>query len=247
MTDIVGGGGMDTLEGSNASNAVVIDSLNGGTLTVGTTITFSEVETVDGRDGDDSFTVTATGDVDGSLIGGDGVDDLIGSSDDEVFNVTTPGGGTLTRTGLVPATLTFTTMENLDGGDGDDTFDIDATLDGNINSGVGDDIFDIAADVGGSLNGGVGDDTFTVAAVVAGDLNGGSGTDTLTLVDPNGQILGTVSNVSVLLDVPGTVNNDTITVGLDSAGVLQVTVDDGINPPTTRSYFNTSCSTGPDD
>ena len=128
-----------------------------------------------------------------------------------MFHITATNAGTLyDGPGLTnPRTVGgFLSVENLTGGDGEDTFDIDA-------------------DVFGNLIGGDGNDTFTVDGNVGGDLDGGAGVNTLTL-GAGASIAGNVSNVNVThtVSAPEDGSPDVIELRLNgSTGALEAVVN----------------------
>jgi hypothetical protein len=127
----------------------------------------------DGRDaltvaGLDSAAIQAV-----TAIGGDDIDTLIGTDGVDVFTVNATDEGTMVTGGL---TTTFSEFESLDGRGDNDTFTVNdgITLSGGINGGDGDDTFNILGTVGGNLDGGPGIDslTFTGPGTGPGQVNG---------------------------------------------------------------------------
>ncbi len=122
-----------------------------------------------------------------TLVGGNGSDTLVGRNVDAAWTVASTG--VYSESGR---TLTFTKIENLNGGSGVDIYNISGTQNANLNGGSGDDVFNFAdgAVLNGSLVGGLGNDTVSflgsTPVSVALDrfsgietLIGGSGSDTL--------------------------------------------------------------------
>ncbi|MGZ0172130.1 MAG: Calx-beta domain-containing protein, partial [Planctomycetales bacterium] len=215
-----GGAGTDTLDGDLNSNDFVISGTDTGTYdsdqASGGEVVFVNVESLDGRSGNDRFRFTTLGILNDTLHGGAGLDELIASNNGDFFHVTATNAGTLyDGPGMLdPRTVNgFLSVENLTGGDGEDTFDIDA-------------------DVFGNLLGGDGNDTFTVDGDIGGDLDGGDGNNTLTL-GAGASIAGTVSNVSVTQTVgaPEDGSPDVIELRLNgSTGALEAVVNGVVNP-----------------
>ncbi len=202
---------VSTIDGSNGgSDAIVfapgvnttvnVNSLGGGTSTTGTG-TFSGIENLTGNNGDDVFNFAAAGSLLGSVNGGTGNDSLTRDSAAAAainWNFTSAGGGTVTGIGG-----TFSNMESITGGAGDDTFAFSTggSLAGSLNGAGGTidklDYSALSSDVtvslaGGSasgvtgtvsnienITGGSGNDSLTGDAN-ANTINGGSGNDTIT-------------------------------------------------------------------
>jgi len=109
-----GGGDIDELIGSTS---YVITGLNSGTADrVGGG--FSNIENLTGTSGVDSFAFDDAGSIDGSIDGLGGSDTLTGDDNGNVFVINSPSGGTLAD----KVAGTFTNIENLVGGGGDDSF-----------------------------------------------------------------------------------------------------------------------------
>jgi hypothetical protein len=105
------------IKGGSGRNTFLVHNTGLGRVPMETTINTG--------DGDDSVTVEATR---GKLHvhGGTGVNTLVGASaDDELWKITGPHAGTLTQAPFPPsydAPIDFTEMDDLVGGNGDDTF-----------------------------------------------------------------------------------------------------------------------------
>ena len=213
---IDGGAGIDRIEGDGDANRFVISGTDSGTyfaaVAVNSSASFTDVESLDGRSGDDVFEFTTGGFLTDSLDGGAGSDELIGSDNGDVFDVTGNNSGVLyDGAGLTnPRTggAGFVSVENLTGGAGVDNFTVRAGV-----------------TIDGSLDGAGGNDSFTLEnnSTVGGDLAGGTGTNTLIL-NPGAQILGNVSDVNVDISVAGTAGDDEFVVRL-TTGVLEVLVN----------------------
>ena len=113
-----GGGGTDTLTGPTLGTEWTIDGVNSGSA-VGIN-SFTGIENLTGRGGDDIFGFKVGGSISNGIAGGGGDDTLIGADSDNEWNVNTSGGGT-----LVGATA-FAGIENLIGGARADVFKFQA-------------------------------------------------------------------------------------------------------------------------
>jgi hypothetical protein len=130
------------------------------------TVTAATPATLNGGAGNDSFQFTGTGNVTGSINGGGGTNTLTGNNAASTWSIASANGGTLTDGN---GANTFTGMQNLTGGSGDDNF-----------------VFANAGTIGGSLNGGAqpSADTLNLSAkagavtfnLQAGTANGITGT-----------------------------------------------------------------------
>lgn len=202
-----GGGGTDTLDMSAIPNGVnTIVNFTGSTV-VGETHVLSNIETVIGGEGDNTF-VFAEGYSDYSITGGfSGTDTLDFSAATTNLDVDFATGHATNTSG---GDITFSGVESVTGGDGDDTFSIGDVF-GTISAdgGVGDDTLDFSAMTAGAGNnmtvdfsagtatssggdvftfanmetimGGAGDDTFFATDLTPLTLDGGSGSDSLDL------------------------------------------------------------------
>ena len=123
-----------------------------------------------------------------TIVGGNGSDTLLGRDVDAMWTVAAVGSYSETLSGR---TLTFSKIENLNGGSGVDTYSISGTQNANLNGGVGNDVFNFmdGAVLNGSLVGGAGIDTVNLGNLAdtvdlikfsgIESLNGGGGNDTL--------------------------------------------------------------------
>lgn len=199
-----GSSGTDTLDFSLTTTDLTVDFATGqADNTSGGTITFSGVESVTGGDGDDTF---AIGDAFGTISaeGGNGSNTLD-------FSAMTAGAGNNmtvdfsagTATSSGGDVFTFANMENMLGGDGDDTFSAADLTYRSLDGGGGSDLLDLSTvgagqdavidfsgnSFGGathtvtnmeSVNSGDGDDVFVFGDDFADvTLDGGNGTNTL--------------------------------------------------------------------
>jgi Ca2+-binding RTX toxin-like protein len=246
---MLGGDGDDSLFGSTGA-----DSIEGGAGD--DTIRFTDDDTVDGGDGDDLFTADALV-LDGSPItitGGEnaetGGDTLSSGSynSDVTVDLTAGGTGADPESGtmqLGSTTVTFTEVENIQTGAGDDTITGSAG-DDNVTTGDGADV----------VNAGDGDDNVTGGAG-ADTLTGGDGADTLFGGDDD-DVLNVGSGDSAFGDdgddvfnlTPGDLDgtNLTITGGeggetlgdtLNITGPAAIVYDDPSEESGTITYYDT--------
>ncbi|MHC4877918.1 MAG: beta strand repeat-containing protein [Planctomycetota bacterium] len=190
--------------------AVIVGVVNGDsgndTVTINGVVTLSN--TLLGDAGNDRFVFENGGEVQfdppGSVTdaidGGAGNDTVEGDDDGNVFVVTGADQGTLD--GNLPAGTQFVNVQNLVGGDGQDSFTV---------SGPG--------DLAGNIQGGASNDTFTVedGGLVGGTISGEAGDDLLT-ADFDG-------NYSRTLTFDGGADNDDIQLtggGVGATGTYNV-------------------------
>jgi Ca2+-binding RTX toxin-like protein len=197
--------GSDSLHGPNA-NALL--HITGRGLGVVGNVTFEDVENLFGGAGQDEFVFSGEGSVDGLISGGENTDMVRGPDSDNVWTLTEAAGGTLNG-------QTFSGVENLSGGSGEDLF-----------------IVETGGGTTGTLDGGEGSDTlvgpdapnaWTITGANAGELNGqsfgdienltgGADADTFTFL-----LGGSLSGV-----LSGGLGFDTL-VGADTSNVWTVT------------------------
>ncbi|MBT3389708.1 MAG: calcium-binding protein [Chloroflexi bacterium] len=128
----------DSAENAKLGTGIVILSL--GTvseahwLTQWERVEFAKIENLTGGTGDDTFWFANDGKLDGTFSGGAGTDSIKGANDDTSFTISG------TDAGLIETTV-FTSIENITGGEADDTFDIGylGLLSGVLNAGGGED------------------------------------------------------------------------------------------------------------
>jgi len=156
-----------------------------------------------------------------NLTGGGGTDTLTGQSAGATWSITGA------NTGNINGTFNFSSIENLIGGTGNDTFNVNNNFTGSLNGGNGNDTFD-----------------FVDGVVVTGAINGGAGSDTLdwsnyssarnvTLTDvgtsdgfqgQQASITGDFDNIDVLTSS----NNSETLTGANLSNSWSITgVDDG--------------------
>ena len=169
-----GGDDNDTLVGANENNQWDISGVSSGALYQTTTSTsqiiFSNIE---------------------ALRGGSGENSLKAADQENTWNITALNQGDIERV------VTFRNIQTLIGGNGVDTFNINADFNGSISGGLGDDVFNLSASSSGMLSGAAGDDTFKIkTAAISAILDGGDNTDTDTLVGANENNQWDISGVS---------------------------------------------------
>jgi len=210
---LFGGAGEDRLDGDNGNDALFggadnddvegdrgNDTLDGGTGN----------DTLDGGDGDDTILLNDNFADDGlpdadTIIGGEGDetngDTLDGSSltQNVTVNMTGDEEGTVTNgTG----TTTFSEIEQIETGSGDDTFIGGAGAD-SISTNEGDDVLTVSD--GDSVDAGAGDDVITLADTVGGpgatiNITGGSGDESTGPDGGDTLRLGELANLQEVLD-----------------------------------------------
>ncbi|MBI3187351.1 MAG: filamentous hemagglutinin N-terminal domain-containing protein, partial [Gammaproteobacteria bacterium] len=118
---------------------------------------------VSGGSGNDVFNIRAAGLAIGDIQGGSGTDTLaVLLNDNHDWNITADNTGTLNRNnmGTLNEIASFSSIENLTGGGGVDTFNLGARATGTVSGGLGNDVFNIDADISSlTLVGDAGDDT----------------------------------------------------------------------------------------
>ena len=187
---------------------------------------FSDVESVDLRDGADNVTLGDGSSLSGTLSGGAGADSLIGPDTATTFNVTGVDAGNVTGGSTIPD---FQSFENLTGGADNDTFNVDANLSDNIDGGAGtEDTLNLAAGVtiGGNVT-----NVENVNLVVNGTTGTTGGADTIVIRNTGG-ILEAVVNGSVSqFFTPAGASNISLTVaGLGGVDTLTVNYSVGTLP-----------------
>src|SRR5688572_15937605 len=189
-TAVEGGAGSDTLAGADADNAWTVSETDAGTLNA---LVFGGVENLQGGAGADTFTVTAEGEVTGSVRGGEGSDTLVAADEDNTWVISGADAGTLND-------QSFSEVENLTGGAANDTFVFaGGAISGTIDGGGGINTFDYssrAADVSMNLETGTASDV--AAYVNVNRLIGGAGSDTLTGRDADSSWTVTAHNAGTV-------------------------------------------------
>jgi hypothetical protein len=125
LTGVIDGGtGSNTIIGNDADNQFNITGSNLGSIDTLLEGGFTRIQNLTGGTGDDTFFFSGAGAGAGSLTGtvngGAGTDTIQGNEDPNTFHITGSDSGS--AAGLVGV---FTSIESLDGGDGDDVFSIE--------------------------------------------------------------------------------------------------------------------------
>jgi filamentous hemagglutinin family protein len=172
-----GGTGENKLTGRNAINTWRISSANAGDVT--NVNSFSNIHTLQGGSLEDNFTFSGSGSVTALDGGIGGANTVTGRNDDSIWTVTGPEAGFVALTDTNVTYATFTSIQNLIGGDLDDIFSV-GNFSGTIKGGGGLNgfVIDTAA---GDLIGGDGNDNFVMGPNgSAKSIDGGIGDNTLT-------------------------------------------------------------------
>ena len=173
----VGTAAADTIVGQNVTGDWTLTGPNAGYVDAAGKVTnFAGIENVTGGIGDDTFTVTATGGLTGTLDGGAGTDTLFAPDFDNLWSLVGTNGGKLNA-------LTFANVENLTGGLAADKF-----------------TFADAAKVDGVIDGGSGTDTLNYAAyttAVTVDLNANTATGTGGIANIDSLVGGTAADTLI--------------------------------------------------
>ncbi|MDA7746923.1 filamentous hemagglutinin N-terminal domain-containing protein, partial [Psychromonas sp.] len=167
---IIGGSGTDTLTALNQDNAWSITSADTGSVSLDSTeatdsIDFSSIENLTGGSGDDTFTFvdgSTTGSISGDITGGTGTDTLIAKDVENAWSITDENTGTLSTSTDGTQYAEFAGIENITGGDANDTFTFTRTND------------DVTGSISGTVSGGSEDDAGTdtlIAKDVANEWN----------------------------------------------------------------------------
>ena len=249
VENVTGGNNGDTITGNTLNNVLSggngNDTLNGGagndTLTGG-----AGNDTLTGSTGNDVFafnTNSALGTDTVIEASGGGTDTLNFTGSNNVVTVNLATTGNQTVNSNLTLNLTSAQVENVTGGNNNDTI-TGNTLNNSLSGGNGNDA--ITGDAGNDvLTGGAGDDTYsfnTNSSLGADTLNEavGGGTDTLTFT-------GSTNDVAINLALTGnqTVNSN-LTLNMTSAQVENVTGGDG-NDTLTGNNFNNTLTGGAGD
>jgi hypothetical protein len=212
-------GTTDSLTGINATASWSITAANAGTYTSTNSLTFSNIKNLVGGTGNDGFTFSGVGS-ENSVVGGAGSNTLTGNDAGDAFTIGAANSGSVT--GVV---TTFSNIQNLVGGSGNDSFTFvsPGSLTGTIDGGAG------TNTITGDNNG----DSFTISAANAGsiasilsagfsnvqNLVGGTGTDGFTFVNP-GSLTGTIDGGAGSNTITGDNNGDSFTISGSNAGSI---------------------------
>jgi Ca2+-binding RTX toxin-like protein len=241
---LIGGTGFDTLVGDDDGNLFTITG-NGvqqatgrGALITKTDI-FVDIETLVGGAGNDQFNFQRLGSIVGTVDGMGGDNTIAGDDDGNIFSVAS------LNSGLLFGKLTlFSDIQNLIGGAANDTFTINARLDGDVTSLVGDDtiLVGINGIIGGDLDTGELNDTVDInGGRIEGNVDLGQQDDLLTLRDGarlDGMVNGNLGDDtfdirgSITMNSPlnGDGGNDTYI--FSNAGTINVLLDGGADSDT---------------
>ncbi|HAB11016.1 MAG TPA: hypothetical protein DCE47_04930, partial [Planctomycetaceae bacterium] len=229
--DIDGGGGTDTLTQADGTNTWTISSTNGGA--VDDLNAFSDIENLTGGSGPDTFNIASLVGLAGTIDGGGDSDTLTQADDSNTWTISSANEGDVTDIG------DFTSVENLSGGSGVDTFNIGSTgsLSGDIDGGGGTsdtitqadgtNTWDITGsgsgtgpDINGfsaieNLTGGSGADTFNIASLagLAGTIDGGGASDTITQADDSNTWTISSANAGDVTDIGDFTSIENLTGG----------------------------------
>ena len=181
-----GGGGNDTLTGPDVDTTWEISGADeGATLTVH----FTGIENLVGGSAADAFSIDEGASISGSIDGGGGSDAIVVPDTANDWNVDGADSGTVTvDTAGTPTTTAFSSIENLIGGSGDDSFFLtgSGSISGTIEGGPADedadpqpvDTIDLSGLTGPAsvqLTGGAAELEY-VFSTATGDADPGSGT-----------------------------------------------------------------------
>ena len=212
LTLIVNGwGGSDTFN----INQNVAGTISGDTHSDIFNIKSNVDALIEGNDGNDEFNILASGinvTVDAGIAGNANNDVLMGFYDsgdpfENIWTLTSNNAGTLENNG---ATIRFSGMERLVGGNGVDTYFLNASLNSDNNRG------DINI---GQVDGGGGADTFTLNnTITIGEILGGEGDDLFTL-NGNARLTGSLNGG----------NNDDEFIFISGSSISSVLVDSNSN------------------
>ena len=191
---LIGGSVNDTLRGNNIANIWNITGTNEGTVEG---INFSNIENLTGGEGEDSFTFTDSGSLDGIVDGGGGNDTLTGDNDGNTFTITGANQGSVSN-----ITSGWSNIENLTGGDANDTFSFNGST----------------VSISGNLDGANGSlDTLEYSDYTGGSVTVQPGTTTPGNATGVG---GTISNFEQAI---GNNNPDNILIGEDNPNTWNIT------------------------
>jgi len=214
-----------TLIGSNTSNTWTINGTDSGTVN---DITFTNFQNLTGGTGSDNF-ILSSGILTGTITGVGSDNTITGPDSDTTWTITTDAG--------TVASHTFTSIQNLQGGSGDDDF-----------------VFATGGSMSGTIDGGPGTNTLDYSAYVT-DLNvsiallnniesiiGGQADNTLTGTNSNNTWRITGQNAGVVNDftftgfenLTGGTGNDTFI--FSSNGLVSGVINGGASGTNTLNY-----------
>ena len=200
---LIGAGANNTLTAENIDNTWVLTSQNDGSVAG---VTFTDFSNLIGGTANDDFTLNG-GSVTESINGGSGTDSLTANNTPNSWNILSANGGN------VDSVFSFSSIENLIGGNGADGFILNAgSISGTIDGGAGGDslaadnvanVWNITANDAGTvtgvgsfvnienLNGRNNTDDFSIGDgfSISGTIDGGNGQDTIDLSAQSGAVL----------------------------------------------------------
>jgi len=209
---IDGGADSDTLIAADETNYWRVTSTNGGAIydsdNATQRVAFSTIETITGGTGTDNFLMAASGSII-NIDGGTNTNTLTGRNTNNTWTISETENSLATTLNNSPYVNTFTniatltggsqadvftvntnsTIDNLQGREGNDTFTIAGTVT-SINTGNGPTSTNsVTVNTGGTvteaITGGDGMDNVTInSGALAGSINTGENTDTVTLASP---------------------------------------------------------------
>jgi len=116
--NLSGGEGEDHVQAADQNNVWEINASNAGSLNG---LDFDNIENLLGGSANDEFVISETGDISGTLSGGEGNDTLQGADQSNIWGITGSNAGNLNG-------LDFDSIENLQGGSEEDTFNFYALI-----------------------------------------------------------------------------------------------------------------------
>ncbi len=178
----VGAGSTDDLNGLGGNDAFAVTAalpagaalnIDGGTGT----------NTLTGTNLGDTFNVTGTnsGDDVGVVTSFVNIQNLIGGTGADTFNVTAGGVATISSSaGDDTFNLSGGSVSTVSGGTGDDMFNLSGATVVSMSGGAGNDTFNLSGGSVTSVSGGAGNDTFNLSGASVSTVDGGAGDNTLT-------------------------------------------------------------------
>ena len=226
---IEGRGGNDTFN----LNATVTGNLLGGNEDDSFNLSHAVTGSVQGNSGADVFNIGAT--VRDGISGGTGTDifnltttnlsvGLAGGDNSDTFNYSVSGVDAVWEMDAISnrvtngtGSVTFSSMDTVNSGAGNDDFIVSTAYTGNLNAGAGNDEFDIDATLTGNISGGSGVDTFRLSSNVSGSVLGEAGNDEF-IVDGASRSFGTLS---------GGGNTDSLTIDTSADAAITWVIGTG--------------------
>lgn len=225
-------GGVDAYTISNDDSGTAFDD-TAGTLTIGAASGDITSVVVNLGDGDDTVVLASTEDA--IAVDGEGGSDTVQGPDATTVWSTTG----LTVSGQA---VTFANVETLQGGAGNDSFNIGAPAILDILGGAGNDVFNVNAELTGSINGEGDSDTLAGSQIddvllTGADSDGFAGTET--------EVTGGFSGIDRINSASGTLT------GMDTASTWTLsgttsTYSDGVNSLTYSGFSFLQGGTGDD-